>query len=234
MSDSTSNIARRRALARREGSPLYNEKRAQMVRAATVLFKEKGFAATTLSDVADAVGVDRASLYYYVDNKAELLQEAVTGVTNANLAMMRALLTSGLTPPERLEVLFSKALLSFHENYPQVFVYIQEDMTRIGSRKDRWAREMLEQTRAFEETMIELVNDGVRTGWFRSDLDTEIVSQALWGMINWTHRWYRPDRHDHTSVAKTFAALVLAGLRSPAQEASVDGEQIAGPEGRRR
>lgn len=212
MSESTSNIGRRRALARREGSALYTEKRAQMVRAATELFREKGFAATTLADVAEAVGVDRASLYYYVDNKAELLQEAVSGVTTTNLANMRALLNSDLTPPQRLELLFANALRSFHENYPQVFVYIQEDMTRIGSRKDRWAREMLEQTRAFEDAMTELIEDGIRTGWFRDDLDTEIVSQALWGIINWTHRWYRPEKYDHQLVATTFAALVLAGL----------------------
>ena len=101
---------------------------------------------------------------------------------------------------------------SFHENYPQVFVYLQEDMTRIGSRKDPWARRMLEQTRAFEQAMITLIDDGIRNGFFRSDLDTEIVSAALWGMINWTHRWYRPEKHDPEAVAKTFAALVLGGL----------------------
>lgn len=210
---SSSNIGRRRELARREGGPLYNEKRAQMVRAATVLFKQKGFAATTLSDVAEAVGVDRASLYYYVDNKAELLQEAVSGVTTQNLENMQALLTSDLDPPERIEALFLNALRSFHENYPQVFVYIQEDMTRLGARKDRWAREMLDQTRGFERAMIELIGDGVRRGWFRDDLDAEIVAQALWGMINWTHRWYKPEAHDPDVVARNFAAVVLGGLR---------------------
>lgn len=212
MNRATSNIGRRRALARREGGAAYNEKRAQLVRVAAILFKQKGFAATTLSDVAEAVGVDRASLYYYIDNKAELLQEAVSDVQTTNLENFQALLTSDLTPPQRVEALFANAMRSFHENYPQVFVYLQEDMTRIGSRKDPWARRMLEQTRAFEQAMITLIDDGIRNGFFRSDLDTEIVSSALWGMINWTHRWYRPEKHDPEAVAKTFAALVLGGL----------------------
>jgi AcrR family transcriptional regulator len=223
MSRSSSNIGRRRALARREGGPGYNEKRAQLVQAAAKLFKEKGFAATTLGDVAEAVGVDRASLYYYIDNKAELLQEAVEDAQTTNLEDFLALLTSDLTPPQRVEALLANAMRSFHENYPQVFVYLQEDMTRIGSRKDPWARKMLEQTRAFEQAMIALIEDGMNTGYFRSDLDSAIVSSALWGMINWTHRWYRPEKHDPEEVARTFAALVLGGLQAEAADSAAAG-----------
>lgn len=210
---SESNIARRRALARREGNAAYLEKRAQMIQAATMLFKEKGFGATTLNDIAEAVGIDRASLYYYFDNKEELLEEAVGGVTGKNLTMIRDLLSSELSPPQRIERLFTQALVSFHENYPQVFVYIQQDMTQLATRKDRWAREMLKQTHEFEQALLDLIEDGVRAGWFRDDLDPRIVAHAMWGMINWTHRWYRPDQFDPREVARNFSALFLSGIQ---------------------
>lgn len=151
------------------------------------------------------------------------LQEAVEDAQTANLENFLALLTSDLTPPQRVEALLANAMRSFHENYPQVFVYLQEDMTRIGSRKDPWARKMLEQTRTFEKAMITLIEDGINAGYFRSDLDSGIVSSALWGMINWTHRWYRPDKHDPEEVARTFAALILGGLESEAADSAAAG-----------
>src|SRR4051794_26793315 len=61
----TSNIARRRAAALDDARPEYVERRREIVRAAAGVFKARGFAGTTLGHVAEALGVDRASLYYY-------------------------------------------------------------------------------------------------------------------------------------------------------------------------
>lgn len=207
-----SNIGRRRALALKEGNAAYLEKREQVVRAAAELFRAKGFRATTLADIAQAVGVDRASLYYYCESKEELLHEAVSGVTSANLEMIRGLRDSDLEPAEQISQLIRNAIWSFHENYPHVFVYIQEEMTQIADRKDPWAKAMLKQTREFEQALLGLLRDGVEQGRIRGDLDLDIVSQAFWGMINWTHRWYRPRRHAPEVVASVFSAVFLQGV----------------------
>ncbi|MBE7324757.1 TetR family transcriptional regulator [Nocardioides sp. Y6] len=209
---SQSNIARRRALAQQEGNAAYLEKRAQVVSAATVLFKEKGFDATTLGDIAEAVSMDRASLYYYFPSKNEILQESVAGVTGRNLEMVRGLGSSDLSPSERIRNLIHNALVSFHENYPQVFVYIQEDMTRISDRDDPWAQTMLKQTREFEEALLDLIRDGVTQGAFRPDLNPVLVAHAMWGMINWTHRWYRPGQFEPAEIAEEFATVFLRGV----------------------
>lgn len=209
---SESNIARRRALARKEGNAAYLEKRTQVLTAAVHLFKQKGFEATTLSDIAEAMGMDRASLYYYFPSKDEILQEAVAGVTSRNLEMMRGLRGADLTPAERIEKLIHNALVSFHDNYPQVFVYIQEDMTRIAGREDPWAKTMLKQTHEFEEALLGLLQDGATEGAFRPDLNPTLVAHALWGMINWTHRWYRPGHFEPAEIAREFSAVFLRGI----------------------
>lgn len=207
-----SNIGRRRALARQEGNTAYLEKRGQVVAAATLLFKKNGFEATTLADIAEEVGMDRASLYYYFPSKNEILQEAVAGVTGRNLEMVQGLKSSDLTPPERIEKLIHNALISFHENYPQVFVYIQEDMTRIADREDPWAKTMLKQTHEFEEALLVLIRDGMDQGAFRPDLNPVLVAHAMWGMINWTHRWYRPGHFEPAEIASEFASVFLRGI----------------------
>jgi AcrR family transcriptional regulator len=207
---SQSNIARRRDQARREASPAYREKREQVMRAANELFKEKGFAATTLNDVAERVGMDRASLYYYFHSKEELLQEAVSAVMTANLEMLRTLRDSVGTPEDRIGQLIKNTMTSFHENFPQVFVYLQE--SDLGRRKDPWAKEMLTLTREFEEALLGLLSDAADAGSIRGDLDLNLVAQAFWGMINWTHRWYRVGVHDPDEVAAVFTTVFLHGI----------------------
>jgi len=84
----TSGIGRRRAAARDEGGAAYQERRTEIVRAAAEMFKKNGYRGTKLNDVAEAMGLDRASLYYYVGSKEELFHEVVgTAVeTNADAA----------------------------------------------------------------------------------------------------------------------------------------------------
>ena len=208
-----SGIGKRRALARKEGHPAYVTKRAQMVQAAALLFKEKGYEATTLNDIAEAVGADRATIYYYVSSKEELLHEAVGDTSSANLAMMKALQESDLPPVERVKAFIENTLIAYEENYPQVFVYIQEDMTKVARKKGAWSKRMAAQIREFEAGVVELLQAGVDDGTFRSDLDVEIVSKALWGMLNWTHRWHKPGgRISAKDIAETFAAVFLEGL----------------------
>jgi AcrR family transcriptional regulator len=64
-----SGIGRRRAAALAEGGDEYQSKRRELIKAAATVFKQKGYEAATLNDIAELVGADRASLYYYVGGK---------------------------------------------------------------------------------------------------------------------------------------------------------------------
>jgi TetR/AcrR family transcriptional regulator, cholesterol catabolism regulator len=210
---SGSGIGRRRALARQEGSSAYVEKRAQMVRAAAHIFKEKGYEATTLSDIADAVGADRATIYYYVASKEELLHEAVGDTTKENLELLSDLVASKISTPERVRLFIEGMLAGYEKHYPEVFVYIQEDMTKVSRREGAWAQKMAAQIREFEDGLVALLQAGVEDGSFRKDLDVKLLSEALWGMINWTHRWHKPGGPvTAKEIADNFAAVFLEGV----------------------
>jgi AcrR family transcriptional regulator len=206
-------IGRRRALALQEGNPGYLDKREQMLKAAVTLFKEKGFEATTLADIAQVVGVDRASIYYYVESKEELLRETVTRVSAGNLELAKALRKSQLSAAERIRAFIESTIRTYDENYPQVFVFIQEDMSKIAPTNSAWSKEMRRQVREFEATVDDLLREGVEDGSFRDDLDLRVVAKGLWGMLNWTHRWHKPGGATSADViAQTFAELFLAGI----------------------
>jgi AcrR family transcriptional regulator len=209
-----SGIERRRIAAQVDGGAGYQERRQEIVRVAANVFKEKGFAAATLNDIAGRLGTDRASLYYYVANKEELLQEIVRGVITENVAAAEKVQAQDGSGADKLAALIEDMMLSFDRNYPHMYVYI-EDFARISRQESKWAKDILASTRRFEEIVVAILDEGQRDGSLRSDLANDLSALALFGMVNWTHRWYRPgSRHSPKKIAATLTAIFLDGYRT--------------------
>ena len=96
----TIEIAQRRALAREAGDTDYQQRRAELVAAAARVFRRKGFRAAKLQDIAAEVGIDRASVYYYVSGKDELFQDVVLEAVRDNVAMAERLAGADGGAPE--------------------------------------------------------------------------------------------------------------------------------------
>jgi len=209
-----SGIGRRRQAARQDGGAEYKARREELVKTAAEVFQEKGYEASTLNDVAERMGTDRASLYYYVGSKQELFQEVVQDVLEANLKEARRIKKEALKPSEKLARLVRTMMVSYEENYPFTYVYIQEDMSRVASQDSEWAQTMTSRTRSFEKIVKGFIEEGVAKKEFRSDISPEVAANGLYGMLNWTHRWFRPGRGlDADQVAESFASLFLEGMR---------------------
>ena len=189
----TSNISRRRRTAQSDGSADYAAKRAELLRIATRLFKERGFQSTKLADVAQAAGLDRATIYYYVSSKEELLHESVEGVLDDSIKLARKLLADEqLRSIERLHLIYVALMVSYEENYPATFVYIQEQMYQVAGDETAWAQEIMKKTRAFDQILLGFIRGAVDEGDLRTDLPPRLIENALFGMLNWTHRWFVP------------------------------------------
>jgi AcrR family transcriptional regulator len=189
----TSNISRRRRTAQSDGSTDYAAKRVELLRIATKLFKERGFQSTKLADVAQAAGLDRASIYYYVSSKEELFHESVEGVLDESMKLARKLLADEqLRSIERLHRIYVALMVSYEENYPATFVYIQEQMHQVAGDETSWAQEIMKKTRSFDQILLGFIRGAVEAGDLRTDLPPRLIENALFGMLNWTHRWFVP------------------------------------------
>src|SRR6202012_1971689 len=101
----SSNIGRRRAAAAEGGRENYAGRRAEIASAAAALFRERGYRRTSLAGIADAIGTERASLYYYFSTKEEILNEAVTSLVLANTAFIEEPRGAPVPPPDRIGLL---------------------------------------------------------------------------------------------------------------------------------
>jgi AcrR family transcriptional regulator len=219
-----SNISQRRSSAQSDGSADYAAKRGELVRIAARLFKELGFQSTRLADIAREAGLDRATVYYYVGSKEELLRETVEGVLDVNIAEAEKLMADpSLSWLSRLHSVFVRLMISYEENYPATFVYIQEQMHQVASEETAWAQEIMKKTRQFDSMLITLIREAIASGELRSDLPPRLVENALFGMLNWTHRWFTPGGSmTGEAVAEAFWSIFIGGMKSGAGESAAN------------
>jgi AcrR family transcriptional regulator len=224
----SSRIAERRSAALADGGADYSSRRAELIRVAANVFREKGYAAATLNDVAAVLGTDRASLYYYVGSKEELFQECITAVVTDNIAKADALSAMAMSPRDRLFHLIELLITSQVEHYPYMYVYMQEDMRRVVSEDAAWATEMVEATHRIEGYFISAIKDGIADGSFRNDLSTTLMANSLFGMTQWTHRWFVPgEKYTAEDLIHTFATIFFAGIDNP--DASISAQAANRP-----
>jgi len=211
----SSNISRRRKSALNDGGAKYKAKRDELIRLAADLFKEKGYQTTTLNDIANYAGLDRASVYYYVGNKEEFFRDAVKGGVEQNAENVAKVLTrDDISTREKLEQLVQLLMQSYSDSYPYMYLYIQEEMHKIADAKTPWAQEMLEKTKGFEHAVLALIKQGVAEGSFRDDIPASLAANTIFGMLNWTYRWYTPkSKYSAKEVADAFCKIFFTGLQ---------------------
>ena len=210
-----SNISRRRRSAQLDGSADYAAKRKELVQIAAQLFKQHGFQATRIVDIASAAGLDRATAYYYIGSKEELFRTMIEEVL-AGVHAEAERLTSDpkLSWLERLHTIFVALMISYERNYPATFVYIQERMHQIQTEKTDWAEATIVKARAFDKLLLTFITKAIDEGELRNDIAPRVVENALFGMLNWTHRWFVPGGGlTGEQLAEGFWSIFIGGMK---------------------
>ncbi|MDE2301223.1 MAG: TetR family transcriptional regulator [Sphingomonadales bacterium] len=212
----SSNISRRRMTALQEGSADYLAKRAELIEIAGRQFKANGFKATTLAEIGHKAGLDRATVYYYFGSKEELFRECLREGVDSNIQECeRIFLDESRDAATRLRAIITQLMTAYDHYYPHMYVYIQEEMSRITSEQSAWAQQIVSQTRKFERIVISLISTLIKSGKMRSDISVRIAANAVFGMLNWTHRWYQPGGPDGPgAVAQAFCDIFFDGMRA--------------------
>jgi AcrR family transcriptional regulator len=206
---------RKKALAGQNNAD-YKAKRDELVRVAATVFNEVGYEAATLNDIAEKFGTDRASVYYYVSGKEELLHAVIEDTMAFNLAEAERVQGLDISAREKLRLLIERLVDSYVETYPFSYVYIQNDMTQLAQTETPWARKMAKGTHRFEKIIIGMIQQGVDEGEFDPKVPVVLAANSLFGMLNWTHRWFKPKgKWKASELSETFARILFAGIEKP-------------------
>jgi len=182
--------------------------RGDIIQAAAQIFRQKGYQAASMQDIADAVGLQKASLYHHVASKQEILLEILDQAIDVLIADMQAVIEAGGPPEEQLRQAM-RAYVSRVTQEASLAAVLQLEHRNLEPRMR--ARHVARRDR-YDDLWRTLIRRGVEGGAFR-DVDENMVSFALLGVQNWMITWYRPEgRLSALEIADQFADLFLQGL----------------------
>lgn len=209
-SGDTTVIAGRRARAEKNDD--YRNRRAVMLERAAFLFHTKGISETSLSDIAAAAGLDRATLYYYFPNKEQILAEVVRDAVTDSVAEIQRIATTDAPALDRLRQMVIKSTQLFDQHFPHLFVFMREDLQRSVSPEFLdWLREV---TYASADVWRGVLADAMESGAMSSALPVDVVLPAVIGVVASVHRWYQPGADiSPEAIGEGLAELILDGLR---------------------
>ena len=183
-----------------------------IVTTAADLFARNGFGATSLDDIGVALGVTKGALYYHIKNKEEILKLIFMTVLAVSEEPLRQIALSEVAPAEKLNRAIAHHAAVAADRSPAMTVFYREDVHLTGP----FAREIATRKKAYERLFEEIIEEGVRLGQFRQDVDPKIAAFGILGMCNWLSQWYRPGRaYNPQQIATFFSRLAEFGLVLP-------------------
>lgn len=193
-----------------EPRPL-SPRRAEMVRAAARLFSERGYHGTSMQHLADALGLQRGSLYAHIGSKQELLFDVVDDGANRFLERGERALALDAIASVRLRRLLVGHIETAIEHLDAATVFLNEwrylpdDLARlVQAKRDR-----------YEDIVRRIISDGIDQREFRTDVNVRFAARLVLSAGNWTYAWFRPGGElGPTEIGERFAELLINGLKS--------------------
>ena len=182
--------------------------RDQILRTAADLFRERGYRASTLDDIAARLGMSKASLYTYFRGKEEMLatisRETIEGFTRE----LGLVLRSDLSPEDKLRRIVREHVRFVIANRSFLTVFFSEE----ANLPTRFVRAIAGQKDRYDKGVESVIADGIRRGAFR-DVPPRLVVFGLLGMLNWLYKWYDPrGAWGAEEISSGFLAVVEGGL----------------------
>lgn len=188
--------------------------REDILDAAAQVFREKGFHGASMADIADAVQLQKASLYHHVSSKQEILLELLDRALAMLTDEISRVSNQPLPADQKLRQMM-RAYLQALAEYPDLSAVLLFEHRSLD--KKNHARHVPHRDR-FEGLWRDVLNEGKRAKLFVCP-DTGLAVRALMGIMNWTLTWYRPDGPlPMTKIADEYADLFLGGLIRKTQE----------------
>lgn len=187
-----------------------NTRRSELLAIAAGLFAEKGFKNTTVRDIADASGILSGSLYHHFDSKESMVDEILSTFQEELFASYDAVLASDDDARTKIEKAVRLSFEAIDKHRHEVAIFQNEADYLGGFERFAYLAERNAQSR---EVWITLLDEGVRTGALRPDLDVELTYRFIRDTVWVAVRWYRPGRKlTHERIADQYLTILLDGI----------------------
>lgn len=185
------------------------DRAAEIYQAAARIFCDQGFHATSINEIADAVQLTKAGLYYYIKGKQDLLYRIMDFAMGALEREVIAVAAEAATPEQRLRGIVTRHAELVTEAGSAPFSLLVNELQGLGAEQ---RADMVSRQRRYVELVRDTL-DALRDEGRLNDIDSTTAAFSLLGMILWTSRWFRPGgRLSAEEVVRQITTIALSGV----------------------
>ncbi|MDR3452411.1 MAG: TetR/AcrR family transcriptional regulator [Rhodoferax sp.] len=188
----------------------HDDKCTAILRTAAQLFAANGYEATSLDMIADQLGMHKATLYHYVDNKESILYQCLVKSFGDLDNVMKSMEDRSIPVLQRLRIFVHSLALAQNNDFGRCLVLVGSrplDMMPGG--------EIRQFRRRLDVTVRALITEGIADGSIKP-CHPGLFSALLFGALNWVPRWYsETGKLDLSEVVDTFMNMLTQGIATP-------------------
>ena len=188
-------------------------RRDELLVLAATMFAERGLRATTVRDIADSAGILSGSLYHHFKSKEQMVEEVLRDFLDWLFDRYQQIIDTEPNPLERLKGLFMTSFEAIEDRHAQVVIY-QDEAKRLTTLPQFGFVET--RNKEQRKMWLDLLNEGVEQGYFRPDIDVDVVYRFIRDTTWVSVRWYQPGGPlTAEEVGRQYLAIVLGGIAAP-------------------
>lgn len=183
-----------------------SSRKQQIHQQATVMFRAKGYTASSMRDLAQVLGIEAASIYSHINSKQQILHKICFEMAST---FFKAIETNNLTDPVKRLRLAIIAHFKVIADYPDASAVFFNEWRHL---EEPALTEFLSLRSKYQEFYSKIIQQGIETGRFRK-IDHKLAMMTVLSAINWTHQWYRPDGElSKDEIGNQLSQLLISGL----------------------
>ena len=209
------------------GRTASSKKRTQdIIDTAAEIFHEQGYSETSVHDIAEAVGILKGSLYYYIRSKEDLLFQVLSDVHDAFKGIVERTKAIDAPAVERLRYYIREHVIFNTQNVTKMAVFYHD----YRALSEEPLAEIVERRRFYEEYLRDLIAEAQAEGSVNADLEPKLAAFTLFGMMNWVYHWYSPTgAWTPDEIGEQVASMAIDGLVGPRAARAAGGARTPPP-----
>jgi AcrR family transcriptional regulator len=189
--------------------PDTQNRKAQILQTAAMLFRERGYQAASMRDIATAMHIEAASLYHHIKSKEEILEIICFDMAEHFLSAIVEVNDIYFNAEEKLRtaILNHVRLITQNQERSAVFLHEWRSLPELS------LNQFLTLRNQYENGFKQIVKEGIEEDIF-AQVEPKFAVLSILSSVNWINEWYKPDgKMGAEEIAKNISDFVLGGLR---------------------
>jgi AcrR family transcriptional regulator len=182
----------------------------QVIRRAAELFREKGYVASSMRDLAQKMGIEAASLYSHIRSKEEILQSLCFDMASEFRKSLEEVEKQNISASEMLR----KGIIGHVQVMARDLTASAVFMNEHRHLSQPYLRDFLLLRINYINRFKAIIEEGMKSGEFKSNIDKKLAVMTLFSSLNWMPQWYDPGGNiEPTDLGLQLADMLVNGLK---------------------